>query len=605
MIYEEYPLKRNSRERIFNNLIFFDTETYIAEENEKYQIHKLRLGIAQYYRLDTKKELQDEIIFRSGKEFAEWIVSKTRKNSSLYVFAHNIAFDFAICGLAKYLPQFGYDLIHVFLEDNCVCLEYKKGSTKIIFLDTFNYIRLPVREIGKAIGLKKLEIDIFNASDEVLIEYCRRDVEIIARFMIEYLKFFKDEGLGEFGVTTAKNAFNAFTHKFLKEDIVIHRHKDVIELERNAYFGGRNEAFFIGSIKEPIWYLDINSMYPHVMKAFKYPVRLIRYVEDYDDFERLKKIIDTYCVIAEVQLDTDENAYPYRLKDKTIFPTGTFTTYLCTPELKYALECGHVKKVNKMAIYLARNIFSDFVDYFYSKRKEAKKKGDSVRSFLYKLILNSLYGKFGQTIRMVSLYDEIEDFRFGIEEYYNEDGKKEYDLIFIGNKVFKKVKEKEPSRWAYIAISAHVTSYARFLLWTYMKKAQLENVYYVDTDSLFVNEKGFKNLQDCIDQYELGKLSIEAEGNNVKIHGAKDYEFDGKVKLKGIKKNAQKLDEKRYLQLQFPSINRVIRDEMIEFVKVTKQIKELKRIYEKGIVTASGRVKPYYLQDNQLVPEKS
>lgn len=602
VFYEEYKLKPNKRSKSMIHLVFFDTETVITYEDNNIQIQQLRLGIAQYYRISDNARLVDEIVFRSGKHFAEWLISKVKAKTVIYVMAHNIAFDFAVTGIAKYLPEHGFTCEHVFLEDSCVYISYVKGKSRIVFLDTFNYLRTSVKAMGKAVGLPKLDINPLEAKDDDLIPYCRRDVEIIAKFMIEYILFFKKENLGSFGITTPANAFNAFRHKFMKHDIYIHRHEKAVELERAAYFGGRTEAFYIGSISGQVWYLDINSMYPYVMKINKYPIRLIKYSDSFNDLNRLEKILDRYCCIAEVELNTNEPAYPLRFRDKTIFPTGNFITFLNTPELKYALEHNHIKNIRQIAVYYSAPIFTEYVEYFYSKREECKRNGDKLRSTLYKLLLNSLYGKFGQTIRSIILLQTIDDYLFKIEEVYNEDGTKDHDLIYFGNSVFKKVKEKNPSRWSFIAIASHVTAYARMLLWSYIKKAGYHNCFYCDTDSVFVNEQGYKNLEKDIDNYQLGKLSIEKTSDNVVIYGLKDYVFGDDVKLKGIKKGSKKIDEITFEQLQFPSMSKVIRESMINYVVITKQTKRLKRQYNKGIVSSSGWVNPYHF-DNHISPE--
>jgi hypothetical protein len=48
-------------------------------------------------------------------------------------------------------------------------------------------------------------------------------------------------------------------------------------------------------------------------------------------------------------------------------------------------------------------IFDDFVNYFFEKAIEAQRLSDSARNTFYKLVLNNLYGKFGQRDTVESL----------------------------------------------------------------------------------------------------------------------------------------------------------------------------------------------------------
>ena len=101
----EYILKENHQNSSFTHLIFFDTESEITEEDDEKQIHRLRLGVAQYYRAGLKNPLREEIVFFDGIDLARWITAKARKKTALYCFAHNLAFDMALSGLLMHLPQ--------------------------------------------------------------------------------------------------------------------------------------------------------------------------------------------------------------------------------------------------------------------------------------------------------------------------------------------------------------------------------------------------------------------------------------------------------------------------------------------------------------------
>jgi hypothetical protein len=146
-------------------------------------------------------------------------------------------------------------------------------------------------------------------------------------------------------------------------------------------------------------------------------------------------------------------------------------------------------------------------------------------------------------------------------------------------------------------IASSVTSYARILLFELMKTARKENVLYCDTDSLFVTKSGLDNLADWISSNELGKLKIEDFGT-VEIRGAKDYTFNGVVKMKGIKKNAEKLPNGKYRQYQFQTKSLRYRAGTEDGIVVVKPIdKEVSGLYDKGIVDESGIVSPFIYQD--------
>jgi len=281
-------------------------------------------------------------------------------------------------------------------------------------------------------------------------------------------------------------------------------------------------------------------------------------------------------------------------QDKLIFPVGTFDCVLTTEELKYLIKTNSILKVYRVAIYEGEYIFKDYVDYFYNLKRKYKEEGNRVFYQITKLFLNSLYGKFGQrneSFKVVGEYDG--DYNFAIK-YYDSEEKKWYYDVYLDGKIYRKEGYYEAFD-SFVAVASHVTAYARMYLWKLMKMAGLDNVYYVDTDSLLVNEEGFKRLKDYINDYELGKLKLEFETDYICIRGVKDYNFKFKNRIKGIKENAIKVDENTYIQKQFLK-TRSLLNEKISGVAVVKNVtKKLKRKYEKGIVTESGRVIPFPL----------
>ena len=130
-----------------------------------------------------------------------------------------------------------------------------------------------------------------------------------------------------------------------------------------------------------------------------------------------------------------------------------------------------------------------------------------------------------------------------------------------------------------------------------MTVAGKENVFYMDTDSLFVNEAGSSNLKDYIAKNEIGKLKFEKEGNDLFIRGAKDYYFAEKETIKGIRKNAVKLAFDTYLQDLFPGFASDLARMFEGHYTIRKVTKVLKRNYDKGYVTATGEVKPLRMGD--------
>lgn len=591
-------LRDNKRSKYPQKFIFFDTETKQVKLSDKETEHKLRLGVAVYIEYSYKKGILSEqwFNFKTKKEFWDFVKEKSYKKSRLVLIAHNIQFDFKVMSGFDELVKRGYELGKFILSNNANIWKFKTENHSILVLDNLNYFRNPLKVLGRTVGLEKIAMPDDKEIDEIWFNYCKRDVEILKVSWIKWINFVKKNDLGCFGLTLASQSFNAYRHRFKDYPIYIHKNRTITELERESYHGGRTECFYIGNFRGQTFYsLDFNSMYPYVMREFEYPTKLTFSYESCSRSE-LSSALKKFAVIARVKLDVKENVFPYRQDNRLIFPTGIFETVLTTEELKLALKMNAVKEVKETAVYQKALIFRSFVDYFYSLRKEYKKKGNYLYNYLSKIIMNSLYGKFGQRIDVFEQIAFRPDLPNSIEYIWDWEEQRKIIRRIIMGKV-EVSKEKIEGFNAFAAIPSEVSANARLHLYNAIKRAGKENVFYCDTDSLFVNEKGFKNLRTLISSSKLGYLKIEESDTELEIRGLKDYTFKGRTKIKGIKRDALKISENVFTQVQFEKVKSSLYKGRLNKQVMFKITKRLKRNYKKGEVLPSGKIIPFNLTE--------
>ncbi|MER3448178.1 MAG: hypothetical protein C4291_15765, partial [Candidatus Dadabacteria bacterium] len=233
-----------------------------------------------------------------------------------------------------------------------------------------------------------------------------------------------------------------------------------------------------------------------------------------------------------------------------VYDQGSFCTVLAGPELRDALRRGYVARVYRLGVYDVAEIFKSYVEELYGYRLVAKWGGDKFNDLFYKLLLNSLYGKFAQKnpkwVEDVNLEVELNSYAWlkrGGELIMarNIGGRKEY------------LAGKEPV-WHYMpAIASFVTSYARAYLNRLFDIAGIDNVYYSDTDSLIVNEEGYERLKEHIDSVRLGALKVEDEAEELEIIAKKNYRLGDTVKRAGISDRAIVLGDGMFLDWRIES----------------------------------------------------
>lgn len=593
-------LQANKKSERPSNLFFFDTETRVVASTKDYDEVELQLWISCYLELDKYGRIRCET-WNTGLD-EETLLAEIEKyakdKKKLYVVSSNIYFDVRVSNILKSLFNSGYQLKRGYVKGMTFIMSLRKGLKTIALLNLQNWLPCSIKSLGKMLNLPKIEVDIPNLTASELYDYCKRDVEILRAAFLKYNTFLNENDLGNFQCTLASQGFTAYRHRFMKHKIHIHKNVEATKLERSAYFGGRCEAFFLGKIDgERTLCFDINSLYPSVMKDREIPCSLYRYVKN-PMLAGLKHVLKYYCVIADVTLETTRNIFPKHHDGRLTFPIGRFRTSLCTESLLSAVANEEVVAVHSMAVYYKANLFHDWVESLYAARMKFKSEGDEGFTYMVKILLNSLYGKWAQATEEKINEEVLETPTWGNEiSVCYETGKKTV-IHKWGSHSFEYGPEKLESYNSFTAISAHITDYGRNTLQRLIDLAGSHNVWYVDTDSLFVNEVGSDRLAGEIDPLVIGKLKFEKETNSFLIRGCKDYEFDGKRTIKGIRVEAEQLEHGIFQQVHFPGFLSGVREHLEGKYKILKIKKVLKREYKKGIMNLWGRVEPLKLKED-------
>lgn len=574
--------------------VFIDTETKEVPLSDGRTELVFKLGWAAYWRKDDHnvKRGTEWLDIKTFDSFWDWVESKVRSKTKLYLFAFNLFFDFSILKGQKALLDRGWKPGYPYYEGQTAIHRWRNGSKTIVCLDVGNFFPGSLKRLGDSIGLEKQEVDFDTVDDNSLSEYCRRDVEIILKAMINYFDFIQQHDLGGFRVTASSQAMAAFRHRFMDHKIWLHGDPEVVKLERKAYHGGRVTMLFKRRLPEQYYYkLDYNSAYPSVYGLYDYPTNFIS-MRPSLTMAALDDLLKTRCVIATVDLITDEPAYPVLRNHRLYFPVGSFTTTLTTRELLYARKQCHLDRVGQVAVYQKAPLFKRFVKELYALRLEYRATSNKGFEYMVKRMLNGLSGKWGQHKIKREVLGTADPYIMKIERVLIHPTRTLASIITYGGKRYLETKEHE-SYNAFTAIVAHITADLRMKLWEDVQTAGLEHCYYFDTDSIFVDSVGFRRLRLRIDPEKLGYLKVEAASNRFEIFAPKDYRFGKMTKRKGVPKRAEQVDDKRYTYDQFQGWSGAMRKDEIGHIMTTPVRKTLYRKLTKGKHGLNGRIIPF------------
>jgi len=595
---QPHVLKSEKSLAIPRHLLFVDTETWQKTLFDDSVEQSLRLGWACYYRRAYGRHVErvEWCYFEDCRSFWSFLAARTESKQRLWVIARNVVFDFTVLHGWTHLKAAGYKLKFFHNKGACTIISVRKKGSTLIFLDSMNWFVESLAATGQRIGIPKMQIDFSTCTQAELSDYCRNDVFIEFENFKLFIQFLEERKIARLCYTRGSTAMSAFLLHHYTTKIYIHNNAQAIRLERDAYKGGRVECFYLGDLNTEKYYvLDVNSLYPTVMRNNRYPVKYL-HLKHNIPLKVFERILNTKAVVAKVLIETDEPVYGVR-RDRLVFPIGRFWTSLCTPELKYAVKAGHLRKVETMVAYDQANIFRSYVDKFYGLRLDFRADGVAEYEELCKKMLNSLYGKFGQKAEDWSKIGECPGEPDREELLFNMGGRRVTKLRYLMGEIFIMTGSGECFD-SFPAIAAHVTAYGRLFLWRLMQRVGSGNYFYCDTDSLIVNEAGLKRLKSQISKAGLGGIKVEESCSHLSIRGLKDYSTESKDVTKGIRKNAVQLSKGVYQQELWPSFRGLLRSGQVETYRVQTVIKHLHREYFKGVVRSDGSIVPFVYVDS-------
>lgn len=597
-----HKIQKPKAKTIPEHVIFLDTETTQEQDVDGKTYHTLLLGVCIYarFRRDGKKDQKTVHRFNSNTAFWDIVSNYCRPKTVLYLMSHNAVFDFTVTEHIKHLTDMGYKCIFVFDNQMTFISKWSNGKHSIVILNTANWFAGSVERWGKELNLPKLEMPTDITDLEEMYIYCERDTEILYQLFCWYRDFINSHDLGSWKWTIASQAFYAFRYRFMQHPIYVPDVPGELTLARESYRGGRTECFRVGTYSDgPFYKVDVNSMYPYVMRNECYPTNL-KHTGQHLTRRQLEFTLRHKAIIAKCTVKTTVPYFPFYTGERCIYPLGRFKCVLTTKEIELAYKLGFLEAIHQYAIYTARPIFVDYVDFFYAKKQEYSKPNTRLLRTFTKLYLNALYGKFGQRGYVDTPIGEVEQAGLSVSYGFNARTGEHYLVRQIGTQLLYSEKGGEGYN-SFCAIASHVTANARLYLYDLVIMAGRENCFYCDTDSLIVNSDGYKRLSSLYHETNLGFLKEEERASEIQIVAPKHYRLDNHWTMKGVRKNARQVDVNVFEQEQWPGLNSILRNGKEQYYNTTVH-KTLSPEIKSGTVDGLGFVLPFVLDSGTLPP---
>lgn len=516
------PINKPIREK---DIAAFDIETY-GDKN------KFLCGSIVYLDKKYNRFTQDKLTikyFEDREEMISFFMKTPRfRHTGHWTFAHNLYFD--IISMLKNTKHIE-TIKPLELHGSFIKANWKINDNQTIrFYDTFSHLKGRLAKLGEILGIEKLEKPVFlgkkpkdKAEWKILKEYNIRDSVVCLRIADFLQKNYNKIGCN-MKVTLPSTSMDLYKRKYQKESIS-QPPRWVLDKQYNAMRGGRTEVIRRGKIENCKIY-DVRSMYPAQMLYKEFPHPNYCHYKKYSKTNWRMYNIENREGISKVEMTSPYIHIPYlpvRMNSKLLFPIGLIKGWYTHYEIRKAIELGYEIKTVKETFYYTRTFtpFRDFVTDMYGKRMDSGK-NESMKLF-YKILMNSLFGKFAQKIERGIQIRHINTFSKKELNYLMNNTNCKID--FQGCYVYygKTLTEQFPS---YInpILSTYITAYARDYLFSIKPK----DTYYMDTDSFITKED---MTEEC--GVMLGELELQETIKTGILVRPKMYEINGKIKIKG------------------------------------------------------------------------
>jgi len=533
--------------------------------------------------------------YASVKLFLEYELTSRNRGRLFYAHAGGLAdVQFVLEAVIQVNREYpGTYQVHAsFSGSSAIIVHVSRGKNSWHFVDSYWLLRDKLKNIGISIGLLKGGIAEKDDPDEdgltdtefdrrlalkrewfrstpinELRDYNEQDCLILYKAIYQFQLALLEMG-GQLQMTLASCAMNLFRRKYLSNDI--ETCYEVNDFAKESYIASRVEVFQ-SSVQDANYY-DINSSFPYAMTQ-PCPGEYIGCTDSIPTKDSIIYITDALVEVPEATI----TPLPYRHESgRVFFPFGKWRSHFTNIDIELLQkEGGRILKVYETQMFHPFHDLREYATDIYNKRKAAT---DDFTSLVYKLLLNSLYGKFAESAKKTSLRIDPDEIR------------PSYEMLFPG--AFLET-HMVPVPHVHVPISAHITAMARRTLFNFMSSCC--DFHYCDTD-------GFSTSEVLSTGKELGDLKLEKQIINGYFAAPKVYGIEGKElnKKSGEWENKNHYKAKGFSRMTASRFLKVIEGEYIEYERMSR----IRERFRKGLFNPHEAIIKKRLKIGKIIPKR-
>jgi len=511
-------------------VLVFQVEPRVRRVEHGTYEHVFRVATGCCYRLaDGEVQDKETVVLRNSQEWRQWIIAHRSPRRCTWIYSYGLVYGLTLLDAWRGWSRDGEQVVSAVLSDPPSIVLTRRSRCVSKYVDAANYARDGLRTLARAAGTPCPSPMSCGSTDDAVIAYSTFKTCTVGDLICQWISLVRSRRLCGWQPTATQLSFASLRHSFLAGPIAIHAHVEATSLERAALHGGRVQMWRSGCVGEPVTIVDVNSLYPAVMRDYPHPVKF-RSHQWGGTVRELAQALSGYECVAAVGIAQSRLDLPRRVGRAVYWDGVQGVRYLAGAELRQASALGCVKRVHALARYDAGFPFTRFVDGLFPLKVSLIKEKKYGQAALVKMLLNGLHGKFAQHGRRwqdcpAALSQGIWTTWWGRD---STDGAV-VPCRDVGG-CTQRCTQAGEWRHSFPGLSASIASAARVVLARARDVAGVAQTLYCDTDSLHLIGDGPDRMAtgDLLHPADLGKWKVAATGSDAHYWGLKHYRVGSK-----------------------------------------------------------------------------
>lgn len=503
-------------------------------EDRRSWLHVWREGHAvMLHRTDGGTWVRAETATPTPESLWDAVDAHTRRRSRTVVWSFDLAYHVRVAHALRELDRLQWTYVAGNDATHSGWQRWAKGDRTLMLVDVQSV--WPVRVSTLRTALQRTRTDHLNtggpdyAAPSAVASYART----LADAVLWYLRWLEDSNEGVWQPTGSGQAWASWRHRHMTYPPHVHSDEELLAVERRAMWTGRCEAWRWGrSETEPVYEWDMAAAYCRIASQIDVPARLIGEVDVHDGLGGRGSAVNRR-VLSLCEVQTAVPTVPAERDGRILWPTGSFDSVLWDNEIVLARGSGAQITRLRSWEYLARPVLTVWGEHTLERLDASPADIHPLERLIHKHRSRALVGRLALRYRRWEHFGVAPESDWRRLDSVDAESGERSDMLWMG-RTLQRAGGVDEGPDSLPMITGYIMAECRVRLWRCMLSAGLENVLYVDTDSVVVTGRGDARLRADVALGAVTGLRRKARHRGYDIRGPRQAWFGGMPRLSGI-----------------------------------------------------------------------